>query len=112
MLASPHVDNADSAFYTLLGTQKVPEFLIHIVDRCRVTVDPAADPDTRIRAHQERLGDTTLTAARRDPRTTGWAYREAQLKSPFAIPRLGGTLIPFPLLSCFPTLTVVHLRTL
>jgi hypothetical protein len=63
------IPGVDSVFYTLPGMQKVPEFLVHVRDRCSAAVDPAADPDARDEAHQERKA--ALTAARRDPRTTG-----------------------------------------
>ena len=37
--------------YILAGMQKVPEFCVHVRDRCSAAVDPAADPDARDEAH-------------------------------------------------------------
>ncbi len=45
--------------------QKAPEFLVHVCDRRRATVGPAADTDAREQAHKER--ETAPAPIRRDP---------------------------------------------
>src|SRR6267142_233569 len=51
--------------YTLSGMQKTSEFLIHVRDRRRAAVGPAANPDAREQAHEER--ETALAPTGRGP---------------------------------------------
>jgi hypothetical protein len=51
--------------YTLSGMQKTSQFLIHVRDRRRAAVGPAASPDAREQAHEER--ETALAPTGRDP---------------------------------------------